>query len=144
MPRNGASIEQPSFLTPPSHLSPHSPDGLFLVDVADLPSPDVVADTPDPIEKAPPPKRPFFIQGTFRTDENGNPVSEISEEEMQAMAEAGILDEDDGGGSGSGGGSGFVPASRATIDVASRDSGWAEPGELDTNTTDNSAASDLV
>ena len=62
-------------LPPTSHT--HSPEGLFLVDVADLPSPDVIADEPsiDELEaeaKKARPKTPFFYRGSFKLDDAGN------------------------------------------------------------------------
>ena len=73
-----------------------SPEGLFLVDVADLPSPDVIADEPsiDELEaeaKKARPKKPFFYRGSFKLDDAGNRVEafdlyETEEEREERLA----------------------------------------------------------
>lgn len=109
----------------PSHPAPRpqpSPDGIYLVDTDALPSPDAIVDAPDAVAAAAP-SRPFFVEATYATDGAGSPID----------AEPGA-----------------APAAQASdapipspLDAAG-DAGWAEPGEIDRDGTDNAPPSDLV
>ena len=73
------------FSTPsetPNKKKRNSANGIMLVDADDLPSPDDIIDGrdesfPKPVKEEKKRRKPFWFEGTYRTDEAGNEVERI-------------------------------------------------------------------